>query len=161
MLFPKSFYPLSAHLLPVGIWVHTNWAKTGKCRDTRHLLHILLCFTLFHITPSEGRGCARGCSRLLVLPHRLQLLGQQEQMQAVQQLPQVGASCTLSKAILQTPTLAAIPPSAASTEAELLSCQQLLTRGQFLRRIIVAKKNIKKKKSWELATRVKSACISD
>lgn len=145
MLFPKSFYPLSAHLLPVGIWVHTNWAKTGKCRDTRHLLHILLCFTLFCFTPSEGRGCARGCSRLLVLPHRLQLLGQQEQMQAVQQLPQLGASCTLSKAILQTPTLAAIPPSAASTEAELLSCQQLLTRGQFLRRIIVAKKNIKKK----------------
>lgn len=147
MLFPKSFYPLSAHLFPVGIWVHANWAKTGKRRDTRHLLHILLCFTLFRFTPSEGRGCARGCSRLLVLPHRLQLLGQQ--MQAVQQLPQLGASCTLSKAILQPPTLAAIPPSAASTEAELLSCQQLLTRGQFLRRIIVAKKKKKNHESWQ------------
>lgn len=70
-------------------------------------------------------------------------------MQAVQQLPQLGASCTLSKAILQPPTLASIPPSAASTEAELLSCQQLLTRGQFLRRIIVAKKKKKNHESWQ------------
>lgn len=83
-------------------------------------------------------------------------------MQAVQQLPQLGASCTLSKAILQTPTLAAIPPSAASTEAELLSCQQLLTRGQFLRRIIVAKKNIKKKnhESWQPVLNLHAYLIS-
>lgn len=111
----------------------------GKYTDSGHLLHILLCFSLSHFTLSKGR------------------VGKDMQ-QASWFAPQVDSRnrCRLcnsclswknpapqSEAIFHPPSLAVSPLSAASTEAELLSCQQLLTRGQFLHRIIVAKKKKK------------------
>lgn len=140
ILFPHCSYPFP-HLTfcPPGIRLRANGGKMGKYTDSGHLLHILLCFSLSHFTLSKGR------------------VGKDMQ-QASWFAPQVDSRnrCRLcnsclswknpapqSEAIFHPPSLAVSPLSAASTEAELLSCQQLLTRGQFLHRIIVAKKKKK------------------
>lgn len=94
ILFPNCSYPFP-HLsfFPLGSDSMQIEVQMGKYRDSGHLLHFLLCFSFPHFTLCKGEGRVRRCSRLLGLPHRLSLLGQQKLVQAVKHLPPLEASC--------------------------------------------------------------------
>lgn len=126
--------------------------KTGKYRDSGHLLHFLLCFSFPHFLLCNGKGWVRRCSRLLVCHTGCHSWDSRNWYRLCNTCLHWKHPACQSRAIFHFPALAVIPPSAGSTEAELLSCQQLLTRGQFLRRIIVAKK---KKNKLMNNTRIK------